>query len=101
MDVSLLHLAGCLTFVQAEKVAVQLKVDQRHISMLRHVYMEDSEMFAYKLLQKWWEACELESELEARLELSNALRLSDLGGLARTVFGEEQDGEIGILLEYV
>lgn len=99
MEVSLLHLASCLTFVQAEKVAVQLKVDQRHISMLRRVYMEDSEMFAYKLLQKWWDACELASEFEARCELSRALKLCDLGGFARTVLGEGHDGTEGNLTQ--
>lgn len=95
-ETTLLHLANCLTYVQAEKVAVQLKVDQGHISMLRRIYMEDSDMFAFRVLQKWWNACEL-NEAEARNELSEALKCSDLAGLARTAPLGEQDLHKGIV----
>ena len=88
---TLLQLAGYLTYVQAEKLAIQLGIDQGHISTLRRIYVEDAQMFAYNLLQKWWNACELEDE-EAKDKLGQCLRNSQLGGLARTVLGIQDNG---------
>ena len=98
-DETLLRLAASLTHVQAEKVAIQLKIDQGHIFTLRRMYMEDAELFAYRLLQKWWDDCQLD-ENEAKNELSKALRSNQLAGLARTVLGLQDDTESNIIVPY-
>ena len=98
-DETLLRLAASLTHVQAEKVAIQLKIDQGHISTLRRMYMEDAELFAYRLLQKWWDDCQLDED-EAKNELSKALRSNQLAGLARTVLGLQDNAESNYIVPY-
>ena len=79
-----MKLAEHLSHIQAEKLAVQLKVDYGQVSALNRTYQDDPQMFAYRLLQKWWNACELD-EAESLQELVVALKASDLASLVHFV----------------
>jgi hypothetical protein len=90
----LLDIAGCLTHIQAEKLAILLKIDRSEVSSLRRAYADDAELFAYQLLLKWWNACEL-SDFDAENEIREALIAGHLAGIARTFIGLKDDEEQG------
>lgn len=56
------------------------------------MYVEDAELFAFRLLQKWWNACELDDD-EAKNELGEALKSSQLAGLARNFLGLQDNNK--------
>lgn len=60
------------------------------MSALNRAYQDDPQMFAYRLLQKWWNACELDEE-ESLQELVVALKSSDLGSLTHYLMGVTTD----------
>lgn len=89
---TLLKLAGHLGHLEAEKLAVHLYVDYCHIAALRQQYPDDPEMYAYKLLMKWWETSD-DSDQEQWDLLVGALRSSGLGNLAVALVVNNNQGE--------
>jgi hypothetical protein len=96
----LLDIAGCLTHIQAEKLAILLKIDRSEVSSLRRAYADDAELFAYQLLLKWWNACEL-SDFDAENEIREALIAGHLAGIARTFIGLKDDEEQVLSEQYI
>ena len=91
---SLLKLAGHLAQFDAEKLAVHLEIDHKHIATMRQQYPHDPEMFAYKLLLRWWEEG-VEDEQEAHGALVCALKEVGLVSIAAIMEGSATDRSRG------
>lgn len=77
-----------------------MQVDRRHVASLRQQHSDDPELFAYKLLLKWWENTDEEDEEGSRLELVTALRAMGLIKVASMVEGNQpadtSEGELTV-----